>query len=56
MNFAGIEEQGYMPLYIREKITDDLHDVCGFRTDYQFISKSKMREIQKKVRGENKLP
>lgn len=51
MNFADIEEQGFMPLYRREKITDDLHDVCGFRTDYQFITKSKMKEIQKNSKG-----
>ncbi|MCD8021044.1 MAG: hypothetical protein LUF92_16155 [Clostridiales bacterium] len=51
MNFASIEEQGYMPLYTRTKITDALHDACGFRTDYQFINKSKMREIQKKSKG-----
>lgn len=51
MNFAGIEEQGFMPLYSREKITDDLHEACGFRTDFQFISKSKMKEIQKKSKG-----
>ena len=48
MNFAEIQEQGFTPLYKREAITDDLHDVCGFRTDYQFITKSKMRNIQKK--------
>lgn len=51
MNFADIEEQGYMPLYSREQITDDLHDVCGFRTDYQFISKRKMKKIQKQSKG-----
>ena len=51
MNFASIEEQGYMPLYRRDKITDDLHDACGFRTDYQFITKSKMRAIQKHSKG-----
>lgn len=51
MNFAGIQEQGFLPLYRREKITDDLHTVCGFRTDYQFITKSKMRTIQKKSKG-----
>lgn len=34
---------------IREAITDNLHEVCGFRTDYQYITKSKMRTIQKKV-------
>lgn len=48
MNFADIEEQGFMPLYKRSQLTDALHDICGFRTDYQFISKSKMRNIQKK--------
>ena len=48
INFAEIQEQGFMPLYKREKITDDLHDVCGFRTDYQFITKSQMKTIQKK--------
>ena len=48
INFAEIQEQGYIPLYKREAITDDLHEACGFRTDYQFINKSKMRTIQKK--------
>lgn len=48
MNFAEIQEQGFVPLYKRDTITDSLHEVCGFRTDYQFITKSKMRTIQKK--------
>jgi len=51
MNFAEIQEQGFIPLYKREKITDDLHDICGFRTDYQFITKSQMKTIQKKSKG-----
>lgn len=53
MNFAEIQEQGFMPLYKREKITDALHDVCGFRTDYQFITKSQMRTIQKESKGKS---
>lgn len=51
MNFAEIQEQGFIPLYKREKITDGLHDICGFRTDYQFITKSQMKTIQKKSKG-----
>lgn len=51
MNFADIQEQGFMPLYTREKITDDLHETCGFRTDFDFISKRRMKEIQKKSKG-----
>lgn len=48
MNFADVEEQGYMPVYECQEITDELHKVCEFRTDYQFITKRKMKEIQKK--------
>ena len=51
MNFAEIQEQGFVPLYKRESITDALHDVCGFRTDYQFITKSSMKTIEKKSKG-----
>lgn len=51
INFAEIQGQGFMPLYKREKITDDLHDACGFRTDYQFITKSQMKTIQKKSKN-----
>lgn len=47
MNFVNLEGQGYVPTYSREQITDALHQACGFRTDYQFITKSKMKEIQK---------
>lgn len=47
INFVNIEGQGFIPTYKREKITDDLHETCGFRTDFQFITKSKMKEIQK---------
>lgn len=55
INFAEIQEQGFIPLYKRQKITDDLYETCGFRTDYQFITKSHMKTIQKKVKATNKL-
>ena len=48
IKFADVEKQGFMPVYERQKITDDLHETCGFRTDYQFITKRKMKGIQKK--------
>ena len=51
MNFAEIEEQGFMPLYERTPLTDALHEACGFRTDWQFISKSKMKTIEKLSKG-----
>ena len=51
IDFADIEDQGYMPLYKRSKLTDSLHEICGFRTDYQFITRQKMRGIQKRSKG-----
>lgn len=48
MKFANVEEQGFMPVYERNEITDDLHEACGFRSDYEFITKRKMKGIQKK--------
>ena len=51
MNFAELQEQGFVPLYQRKKITDELHEICGFRTDYEFITKSQMKIIQKKSKG-----
>lgn len=54
MNFASVQEQGFIPLYKRDKLTDALHETCGFRTDYQFISKSTMKNIQKKSKGRGK--
>ena len=43
IKFTDIEEHGFMPVYERQEITDDLHETCGFRTDYQFITKRKMK-------------
>ena len=51
INFVEVQEQGFIPAYKREPITDALHDACGFRTDYQFITKSKMKTIQKQSKG-----
>ena len=51
INFADVDEQGFIPLYERSELTDKLHDICGFRTDFQFITKTKMKEIQKKSKN-----
>ena len=51
MNFVEVQEQGFIPTYKRDSITDALHEACGFRTDYQFITKSKMKTIQKQSKG-----
>lgn len=45
--FADIQGQGFMPIYESNSITDALYKICGFETDYEFITKRKMKEIQK---------
>lgn len=51
MNFASVQGQGFIPLYKRDKLTDKLHEICSFRTDYEFITKKDMKTIQKKSKG-----
>ena len=51
MEFAMVQEQGFMPLYSRDSLTDALHEIGGFRTDYEFITKQLMKTIQKKSKG-----
>ena len=51
MNFAEIKEQGFIPTYKRTKLTDKMHDTFGFRTDFEFISKSQMKTIQKESKN-----
>ena len=50
-NFAYIKEQGFIPLYKRTELTDKLHEICHFNTDFEFITKSQMRTIQKQSKG-----
>ena len=46
--FADVQGQGFIPIYESTKLTDDLHRMSGFETDYEFITKRKMKEIQKR--------
>ena len=39
------EKLGYNPAYTRTDLTDDLHAVCGFRTDYEIISDLNMKKV-----------
>lgn len=42
------KNSGYTPSYKRTELTDMLHEMFGFHTDYEYISKSSMRSIIKK--------
>jgi transposase len=45
MNFFKLKDEGYSPSYTRTDFTDSLHDVFGFRTDYEITSYSEMKKI-----------
>lgn len=45
--FADVQGQRFIPIYESTKLTDELHRSRGFESDYEFITKRKMREIQK---------
>lgn len=47
MNFKEIKGEGYEPIYTRTDFTDALHEVFGFRTDYQIVTKNVMKKIFK---------
>ena len=50
MNFHRIKGEGFMPIYTRTDFTDALHDISGFRTDYQIISDKEMKKIYKSTK------
>lgn len=47
MNFCEIIGDGYIPTYTRTDFTDTLHDTFKFRTDFQIVGTSQMKNIFK---------
>ena len=41
---------GYSPAYVRDDLTDDLHEVFGFRTDFEIVSYEDFKKIFKQVK------
>ena len=41
---------GYSPAYVRTDLTDDLHEIFGFRTDYEIISYKDFEKIFRQVK------
>lgn len=42
---------GYSPAYVRNNLTDDLHDVFGFRTDYEITTYENFNKIFNQVKS-----
>ena len=45
LSFFQKDGCGYVPIYTRTDLTDELHDIFGFRTDTEVIPFSKMKKI-----------
>ena len=45
MNALEIPGDGFVPTYTRNEFTDTLHEVFGFRTDYQINTNRQMRKV-----------
>ncbi len=41
---------GYIPTYTRTDLTDALHEMSGFRTDYEILSNNRFKKILKSFR------
>lgn len=51
MNMYEEKGTGYSPAYTRTDLTDDLHEVFGFRTDYEIINYENFKKIFIKVKN-----
>ncbi len=45
MNFLRESNEGYIPIYTRTLLTNELHDKFGFRTDYEIVVDKNMKKI-----------
>lgn len=41
---------GYSPAYVRNDLTDDLHELFGFRTDYEIVPYEKFKKIFRQIK------
>ena len=55
MEMLSTPGEGYIPTYIRTDVTDALHEVFGFRTDYEIVSQKEMRKIFQTTKKRKKV-
>ena len=52
MNLIKHNEDGYIPVFTRTDITDDLHKRFDFRIDYEIVNKKNLKNILKKIKNQ----
>lgn len=50
MNLYKEISEGYIPTYTRTDLTDKLHEISGFRTDYEITIEKNMKKILKNIK------
>lgn len=50
MNMYKVSGEGYIPIYTRTQITDDLHTKFGFKTDTEIVTNKNMKKIFKETK------
>ena len=51
MDMRQIKNHGYIPSYMRTALTDTLHEMAGFRTDYELTTPKSMAGIIRRSKG-----
>ena len=51
MNLLKNNMEGYIPTYTRTDLTDLLHDIFNFRTDYEITTKTSLKKIFKEIKN-----
>ena len=52
MNLIKHNEDGYIPVFTRTDITDDLHKKFDFRINYEIVNKKNLKNIIKKIKNQ----
>ena len=51
MRVTAVGDTGYVPSYTRTSLTDALHELAGFRTDYEVIRRKQMQGNVRRSKG-----
>ena len=51
MGMTKAGSDGFIPSYRRTDLTDELHEISGFRTDYQFSTRKRMQGFCRRSKG-----
>ncbi len=54
MSWLSYDSEGYIPAYNRTEITDKLHEILGFRTDYQLFNQKMVKDLNKFLKSPKK--